>query len=89
MRTRNKCIFLHETLNALETYLRHEMLKLAQCEVEMDAALAVEAKYAITGYDAQYAVLAQSLNTLSVMEGSKLQKTVLRTAFSVQEFLVQ
>ncbi len=68
---------LHETLNVLATYQRREVLTLdqcrgllqhaerfvevAQCEVEMNAVLAAAAEYAITGYDAQYVALAQSL----------------------------
>lgn len=60
-----------------------------QCEVKMDAALAVAAKYAITGYDAQYVALAQSLNASLVTEDRKLREAVPGIAFSMQEFLAQ
>ena len=64
-------------------------IKIAQCEVEMDAALAVAAEYAITGYDAQYVALAQSLSAPLITEDRKLRKAVLGIAFSMQEFLAQ
>ena len=96
---------LHETLNVLATYQRREVLtltqcrklldhaerfiKVAQCEVKMDAALAVAAKYAITGYDAQYVALAQSLNAPLITEDRKLRKAVPEVAVSMQGFLVQ
>ena len=102
---RTTALCLHETLNVLATYQRREVLtlaqchkllehadrfiKVAQCEVKMDAALAVAAKYAITGYDAQYVALAQSLNALLITEDRKLRKAVPGIAFSIQEFLVQ
>jgi predicted nucleic acid-binding protein len=53
----------------------------------MDTALAVAAKYAITGYDAQYVALAQSLDAPLITEDRKLQKAVLGIAFSMREFL--
>jgi predicted nucleic acid-binding protein len=62
-------------------------VKVAQCEVGMDTALAVAAKYAITGYDAQYVALAQSLDAPLITEDRKLQKAVLGIAFSMREFL--
>ena len=96
---------LHETLNVLATYRRSKVLTLAQCrkllehddrfmkitqcEVKMDAALAVAAKYAITGYDAQYVALAQSLNAPLITEDRKLRTAVPGVAFSMQEFLAQ
>ena len=102
-RTTSLC--LHETLNVLATYQRREILTLAQCkkllahterfmtvaqcEVKMDAALAVAAKYAITGYDAQYVALAQSLNAPLITEDRKLRAAVPGIAFSMQEFLAQ
>jgi predicted nucleic acid-binding protein len=92
-------------LNVLATYQRRDVLKLAQykklldhaerfvnvaqCEVKMEAALAVAAKYAITGYDAQYVALAQSLNAPLITEDRKLREAVPGIAFSMQEFLVQ
>ena len=64
-------------------------IKVTQCEVKMDAALAVAAKYAITGYDAQYVALAQSLNAPLITEDRKLREAVSGIAFSMQEFLAQ
>jgi predicted nucleic acid-binding protein len=94
---------LQEILNVLATYQRREVLTLAQCkklldhaerfmqvaqcEVKMDAALAVAAKYAITGYDAQYVALAQSLNAPLITEDRKLREAVPGIAFSMKEFL--
>ena len=102
---RTTALCLHESLNVLTTYQRREVLtraqcrtllrhadsfiKVAQCEVEMDAALAVAAEYAITGYDAQYVALAQSLNVPLITEDRKLQKAVPGIAFSMQEFLAR
>jgi predicted nucleic acid-binding protein len=65
------------------------LIKVAQCEVKVDAALAFAAKYAITGYDAQYVALAQSLNAPLIKEDRKLRKAVPGIAFSMQEFLAQ
>lgn len=102
-RTTGLC--LHEILNVLATYQRREILtlaqckkllehaerfmKVAQCEMKMNAALAVAAKYTITGYDAQYVALAQSLNVPLITEDRKLRKAVPGIAFSMQEFLAQ
>lgn len=100
---RTTALCLHETLNVLVTYQRREVLtlaqcrallshadrfiKAAQCEVEMDAALAVAAECAITGYDAQYVALAQRLNAPLITEDRKLRKAAPGIAFSMQEFL--
>ena len=102
---RTTALCLHETLNVLATYQRREVLtlaqcrklldhadrfiKIAQCEVEMDAALATAAEYAITGYDAQYVALAKSLNAPLITEDRKLRNAVPGIAFSMQEFLAQ
>lgn len=102
-RTTGLC--LHEIVNVLATYQRRDMLslaqckklldhaerfmKVAQCEVKMDAALTLAAKYAITGYDAQYVALAQSLNAPLITEDRKLRDAVPGIAFSMQEFLAQ
>ena len=102
-RTTGLC--LHEVLNVLATYQRRDILtlaqckkllehterfmKVAQCEVKMNAALAVAAKYAITGYDAQYVALAQSLNALLITEDRKLREAAPGIAFSMREFLAQ
>lgn len=102
-RTAGLC--LHEILNALATYQRRDVLsvaqckkllehaerfvQMAQCEVKMGAALAVAAKYAITGYDAQYIALAQSLDAPLITEDRKLREAVPGVAFSMTEFLGQ
>ena len=102
-RTTGLC--LHEILNVLATYQRRGILKLAQCkkllehaerfmkvaqsEVNMDVALAVAAKYAITGYDAQYITLAQNLNAPLITEDRKLRDAVPGIAFSMRDFLAQ
>ena len=102
-RTTGLC--LHEILNVLATYQRRDILtlaqckkllehaerfmKVAQCEMKMNAALAVAAKYTITGYDAQYVALAQSLNVPLITEDRKLREAVPGIAFSMQEFLAQ
>ena len=102
---RTTALCLHETLNVLVTYQRREVLTLmqcrklldhadrflqvAQCEVKMDTVLSVAAKYSITGYDAQYVALAQSLNAPLITEDRKLRTAVPGIAFSMQEFLVQ
>lgn len=102
---RTTALCLHETLNVLATYQRRDVLtltqcrellnhagrfmKVAQCEVEMDVALAVAAEYAITGYDAQYVALAQSLNAPLITEDRKLLKAVPGIAYSMQEFLAR
>lgn len=102
---RTTALCLHEILNVLATYQRRGVLTLLQCkkllehaerfieiaqgEVEMDKALAVAAKYAITGYDAQYVALAQSLNAPLITEDRKLREAVPGIAFSMKEFLAQ
>ena len=64
-------------------------VEVAQCEVEMNAALVAAAEYTITGYDAQYVALAQSLNAPLITEDRKLRKAVPGIAFSMQEFLAR
>lgn len=102
-RTTGLC--LHETLNVLATYQRREILtlaqckkllahaeqfmKVAQCDVKMDAALAIAAKFAVTGYDAQYVALAQSLNAPLITEDRKLREAVPGIAFSMRDYLAQ
>ena len=53
------------------------------------AALAVAAEYAITGYDAQYVVMAQSQNAPLITEDRKLRKAGPGIALSMREFLAQ
>ncbi len=65
------------------------LIKVAQCEVKMDATLAVAAGYAITSYDAQYVALAQSLNAPLITEDRKLRDAVPGVAVSMREFLAQ
>lgn len=102
---RTTALCLHETLNVLATYQRRSILtlaqcqellghadrfiKVAQCEVDMKAALTVAAEYTVTGYDAQYVALAQSLNALLITENRKLRQAVPGIAFSVHEFLAR
>ena len=102
---RTTALCLHEILNVLATYERRGVLTLSQCkkllehaerfieiaqgEVDMDKALAVAAKYAITGYDAQYVALAQSLKAPLITEDRKLRVAVPGITFSMQEFLSQ
>ena len=97
---RTTALCLHETLNVLATYQRREALtlaqcrklldhadrfiKIAQCEMEMDATLAIAVEYAIT----VYVVLAQSLNAPLITEDRKLRAAVPGIAFSMQELLV-
>ena len=100
---RTTALCLHETLNVLATYQRRGVLTLAQCkklldhaerfmqvaqcEVKLDAALAVAAKYVITGYDAQYVALAQSLDAPLITEDRKLREAVPGVAVSMKDFL--
>lgn len=102
---RTAALCLHETLNVLATYQRREVLTLAQCrvllghaerfvqmaqcEVAMDIALNLAAKFGITGYDAQYVVVAQSLNVPLITEDRKLQKAVPNLALSMRDFLIR
>ncbi len=102
-RTTGLC--LHEILNVLATCQRRDVLKpaqckkllehaerfikVAQCEVKMDAALDVAAKYAITGYDAQYIALAQSLNAPLITEDRKLRDAAPGIAYSMRDFLAR
>jgi predicted nucleic acid-binding protein len=102
-RTTGLC--LHETLNVLVTYQRRGLLTLeqcrellksatrfitvAQCEVDMEASLVFAAKYGISGYDAQYAALAQTLAVPLITEDRKLRQSVPGLAISMQEFIEQ
>ncbi len=87
---RTAALFLHDTLNVLATYQRREALTLAQCrvllgraerfvqmaqcEVAMGIALDLAAKFGITGCDAQYVVVAQSLNVPLITEDVRCKK---------------
>ncbi len=100
---RTPSLCMHEVLNVLTTYERRKVLSLvqcrkllehaerflqvAECEVRMDAALTAAAKYAITGYDAQYVALAQALGAPLVTEDRKLRAAVPGIALSIAELL--
>jgi predicted nucleic acid-binding protein len=102
-RTTGLC--LHEMLNVLVTYQRRSILTLAQCEEllrratlflqvaecekDMPAALAAAAHHHITGYDAQYVALAQSLSAPLITEDQKLRKAVPGIALSMRDFLAR
>jgi predicted nucleic acid-binding protein len=59
----------------------------AQHEVDMEASLTTAAIYGITGYDAQYVALAESLSTPLITEDRKLRQAVPGIAISMQEFM--
>lgn len=100
-RTTGLC--LHETLNVLATYQRRRLLTLAQCrellghanrfidvaqcEVDMEAALSAAATYGITGYDAQYVALAKSMAVPLITEDRKLREAVPGVGVSMQDFI--
>jgi predicted nucleic acid-binding protein len=93
----------HETLNVLVTYQRRGILTLEQCrgllkharrfitdaqhQVDMEASLTIAAKYGITGYDAQYVALAESLSVPLITEDRKLRQAVAGVGISIQEFI--
>jgi predicted nucleic acid-binding protein len=93
----------HEALNVLVTYQRRGVLTLEQCrvllkharrfitdaqhEVDMEASLTAAAKYGITGYDAQYVALAESLSVPLITEDRKLCQAVPGIGISMQEFI--
>ncbi len=100
-RTAGLC--LHEILNVLTTYQRRNLLTLPQChtllehahrfvqvaqqDVALDVALVVAAQYTITGYDAQYVALAQSLKVPLITEDRKLCQATTGISMSLQDFL--
>ena len=55
----------------------------------MEAALAVAAKYGITGYDAQYVALAQNLAVPLLTEDRRLRLAAPEIGVSMQEFIEQ
>ncbi len=55
----------------------------------METSLSVAAKYGITGYDAQYVALAQSLAIPLITEDRKLRLAVPKVGVSMQEFIEQ
>ena len=77
------------TLAQCKKLLDHteRFMQVAQCEVNMGAALTVAAKYTITGYDAQYIALAQSMGVTLITEDRKLREAVPGVAVSMKEFL--
>lgn len=100
---RTTALCLHEVVNVLATYQRRSILTLAQCrellayaqsfievaqcEVGMDAVLTAAAEYKVTGYDAQYVVLAKSLNLSLITEDRKLRLAAPEVAVSMQDYL--
>jgi predicted nucleic acid-binding protein len=94
---------LHEILNVLATYQRRKVWSLAQCkrllehaerfvetaqcEIDLASALAAAARYGISGYDAQYTVLAQHLDAPLIPEDRQLRNAAPGIAFSMTEIL--
>ena len=62
-------------------------IEIAQCEVNMDAALTIATEYEVIGYDAQYVALAKSLNAPLVTEDRKLRQAALGITVFMQEFV--
>jgi predicted nucleic acid-binding protein len=78
---------LEQCLELLKSANR--FITVAQYEVDMEASLAVAAKYGITGYDAQYVALAQNLAVPLITEDRKLRQAVPGVGISMQEFIEQ
>jgi predicted nucleic acid-binding protein len=94
---------LHEVLNVLATYQRRELLTPAQCnkllevarrfiaqaaeETDLPLALKLAGKFGITGYDAEYIALAQTLGTPLITEDRKLRNAVPQLTQSLQQYL--
>lgn len=95
----------HETLNVLVNYQRSGLLTLDQCqellrrarafmqvaqsELDLSQALHVAAQLRLTGYDAQYLVLAQTLDVPLITEDRKLRNAAPGLALSMNEFLAR
>ncbi len=96
-------LLMHEVLNVLVTHERRGMLTLDQCRellrgatafmgaaeiaVNVELVLDMAARHRITGYDAQYVALAQTLDVTLVTEDRKLREAVPGIALSVTEYL--
>lgn len=96
-------LLIHEVLNALVTHERRGILKLDQCRellrsatafmgaagiaVDVELALDVAVRHRITGYDAQYVALAQTLDVILVTEDRKLREAAPGIALSLSEYL--
>ena len=98
-------LWRHEFLNVVATFAREggasiddaqtlyhdsvELLKDAERDFDMLAAIRLAASLRISAYDAQYIALALALDTVCVTEDRRLQRTFARTAFGMQEFLAK
>ena len=98
-------LWRHEFLNVLATFVREggasiddaqmlyhdsvELLKDAERDVDMPAALRLASSVRISAYDAQYIVLAAALDTVCVTEDRRLQRIFAGTAFGMQDFLAK
>lgn len=96
-------LLIHEVLNVLVTHERRGMLTLDQCqellrgatafmgaaEIAVDAehAFDVAVRHRITGYDAQYVALAQTLDVILVTEDRKLREAAPGIALSLSEYM--
>jgi len=95
-------LWRHEFLNVLSVYVNHggcdlnkaldiwkiSVKNLSPCEqgVDMEAALKLACQYQIAAYDAQFIVLAQSLNLLCVTEDKVLLKKFPGIAVSMRDY---
>lgn len=93
----------HEFLNVLATYVRHGAGDLADSEkiweqaltllagreqsINMRLALELAVRHQVSGYDAQYAVLAVTLGVPCISEDQHLQKTFPQFVLSMERFL--
>ena len=96
-------LLMDETLNVLATYERRGILALDQCQallrstmafmeaasiaVDFNLVLDLAARHRITGYDAQYVALAQTLDVTLVTEDRKLREAVPGITLSLNEYL--
>lgn len=96
-------LWQHEFLNVLATYVRHGAGDLADGEkiweqaltlpagreqsINMHLALELATRHQVSGYDAQYVVLAVILGVPCVSEDQRLQKTFPQFVLSMERFL--
>jgi len=96
-------LLIDETTNVLATYERRGILTLDQCQallrstmafmevasiaVDFNLVLDIAARHRISGYDAQYVVLAQTLDVALVTEDRKLREALPGIALSLSEYL--
>lgn len=97
-------LWRHEFLNVLATSARAEVIDAQQAEklwhtgldllghaekeIDGSAALELAIKHGVSTYDAQYIVLAHSLETLCVTEDKRMLKTFPDTAISMETFCI-